>query len=623
MSDPSEQRILFSIPVRVRRAPTLPVPAAPVLVSAAAPAVVAAPAAPLLVTNTTTTRLHHHHHHRHPGITCDECGMSPIVGTRYKATHLYDYDICTACFQDHVALLEKKEKKNNVKSVKKNLDDDGDDDKVKETKTWTDPSTTTNNTLAPPVASSFSASPSSSASASPSSSASSLFVAFPHAVDRSVSRLVCQVPDNSLRATSLAEAADKIGRNAANFTSAHLTIVFVVHDENETDHSSFTAQAAAAAAAAAEEEDNNHNHNNHHHNNLYSGCHPCNRASSSAAPITRALAINTYLTQLHIHICWETFDCTNTVVALAQGMAANTSLERVFWHIGKESRNAVTATAIRNMIVTNTTIAALYIGRDCFGQGLVLVADEGDDNAEEEVLQVTPQLLGLDGGGGGRRRRRLRLVGPTTRNNPGGSGGGGAPTTWRHAIQTSNQFASIIFEGLKYNTTLRILRLAGYHVLSSESSDTTLEVLLDIVQHENRTIGKVYADFNNFFHHKNINNVADGDTIRYDHRLDLLLACNREQWMERFANTDATRHEQLDVLWEAIHYDTTSYDNNINNNNNHHVNNNTDNNSDAIGPSGDIGTMTTRSVFWDPVAVAFHLLRSRPDFLSVGIGRGG
>jgi hypothetical protein len=133
------------------------------------------------------------------------------------------------------------------------------------------------------------------------------------------------------------------------------------------------------------------------------------------------------------------------------------------------------------MIVTNTTIEALYMRQDCFGQGLLLDRGEGDADVEVKVVHVTPPLLGL-GGGGGHRRRLLRcLVDLTTYNNPGGDGGG-AQTTWRHNVQTSNQFASIIFEGLKYNNTLEILQLAGYHVLSS---DTTLEVLLDIVQHEN------------------------------------------------------------------------------------------------------------------------------------------
>lgn len=33
----------------------------------------------------------------HTGITCDECGLSPIVGVRYKCTVRPDFDLCEAC----------------------------------------------------------------------------------------------------------------------------------------------------------------------------------------------------------------------------------------------------------------------------------------------------------------------------------------------------------------------------------------------------------------------------------------------------------------------------------------------------------------------------------------------
>lgn len=33
----------------------------------------------------------------HSGVTCDGCGMSPIVGIRYKCTGRPDYDLCSAC----------------------------------------------------------------------------------------------------------------------------------------------------------------------------------------------------------------------------------------------------------------------------------------------------------------------------------------------------------------------------------------------------------------------------------------------------------------------------------------------------------------------------------------------
>ena len=33
----------------------------------------------------------------HSGVTCDGCGMSPIVGVRFKCTGRPDYDLCSAC----------------------------------------------------------------------------------------------------------------------------------------------------------------------------------------------------------------------------------------------------------------------------------------------------------------------------------------------------------------------------------------------------------------------------------------------------------------------------------------------------------------------------------------------
>jgi len=39
----------------------------------------------------------------HDDVCCDECGATPIIGIRYVATHLYDYDLCSSCFSDHTA----------------------------------------------------------------------------------------------------------------------------------------------------------------------------------------------------------------------------------------------------------------------------------------------------------------------------------------------------------------------------------------------------------------------------------------------------------------------------------------------------------------------------------------
>jgi len=33
----------------------------------------------------------------HKGVSCNLCGVSPIVGNRYKCTVCYDYDLCDSC----------------------------------------------------------------------------------------------------------------------------------------------------------------------------------------------------------------------------------------------------------------------------------------------------------------------------------------------------------------------------------------------------------------------------------------------------------------------------------------------------------------------------------------------
>ena len=33
----------------------------------------------------------------HPGVTCDECGMNPIRGIRYKSATKPDWDLCIDC----------------------------------------------------------------------------------------------------------------------------------------------------------------------------------------------------------------------------------------------------------------------------------------------------------------------------------------------------------------------------------------------------------------------------------------------------------------------------------------------------------------------------------------------
>lgn len=33
----------------------------------------------------------------HDRVICDDCGMNPIVGIRYKCIRRYDYDLCEKC----------------------------------------------------------------------------------------------------------------------------------------------------------------------------------------------------------------------------------------------------------------------------------------------------------------------------------------------------------------------------------------------------------------------------------------------------------------------------------------------------------------------------------------------
>jgi hypothetical protein len=37
-------------------------------------------------------------HARH---TCDGCSKTPIIGTRYRATNIPDFDLCSACFEKY------------------------------------------------------------------------------------------------------------------------------------------------------------------------------------------------------------------------------------------------------------------------------------------------------------------------------------------------------------------------------------------------------------------------------------------------------------------------------------------------------------------------------------------
>jgi len=73
----------------------------------------------------------------HPGITCDQCGVKPISGTRYKARFLHDYDLCPKCYDgyrgsatDFVAFERPKTNENATKGTPRNSSNSENDDKT-------------------------------------------------------------------------------------------------------------------------------------------------------------------------------------------------------------------------------------------------------------------------------------------------------------------------------------------------------------------------------------------------------------------------------------------------------------------------------------------------------------
>ncbi|XP_052285967.1 uncharacterized protein LOC127881852 isoform X3 [Dreissena polymorpha] len=57
----------------------------------------------LLVNNKRSSKMHKVNRAGvvHKNVTCDVCTMSPIVGTRLKCRECANYDMCSACFEDH------------------------------------------------------------------------------------------------------------------------------------------------------------------------------------------------------------------------------------------------------------------------------------------------------------------------------------------------------------------------------------------------------------------------------------------------------------------------------------------------------------------------------------------
>jgi hypothetical protein len=338
---------------------------------------------------------------RHRGVTCDECGLYPIVGTRFTAMHLFDYDICSTCLVDH-------------------------HDQERE-----------------------------------------LFAAFHRdmnrtAVGRSVVMAVSRTTDSRIAAFSVVEAARKLEQNDTNIPLACL-FLGQQRFHNPTDDN--------------DESDKKDSHR-----------------------FCQAIALNNQLQILRIHMQFNHrhINWTRTIVAIAQGLAVNSSIKQVFWNMSPEYCTPETASAIRDMAATNTSIKALFLG---FGAG-------SDEQADDQV--------------------------------------------------DAEDFASILWEGLRSNTVLQHLRLNGCRPLSP----TTIDALLDLlVTKGNSTIRKVNVD-------------VEHDMDRS--RLDLALACHRDQWLTRFANTQAPRMDLLEILVEAL-----------------------------------------EKIPGHPVAVAYQLLRSRPDFLTV------
>jgi hypothetical protein len=319
----------------------------------------------------------------HTNIPCDECGVCPLIGIRYKAKHIYNYymyrNICEACMEEE---FDKTEKDNYV-------------------------------AIEIPVPSDF-------------------------------ANALGHEQDNAIRSSSLRDAAEQIGRNDKVYAA------FLKLFRPSTD--------------------------------------------SDGKDLQSALASNTHLRILHIHMCWGDFE--DKIADVARGIMSSTSIKRVFWSITKQDREAVseaTSLALREMIEKNSVIEALYLKRSCWSS-----IEKSVDAAEDA-------------------------------------------------------FAATIFEGLKANTTLQRVRLDSYNVLSEKNK----EILLGIVE-KNRAMQRVHVLFE-----------------EKDYRLELLLACNREKWMERFTDASVPRHDRFNVLLEAREY---------------------------------------KSV--EPVSVVYHLLRSSPDLLS-------
>jgi hypothetical protein len=320
----------------------------------------------------------------HQNTTCDECGAGPLVGIRYKAKHIFDYDICELCMDEEL-------------------------DKTERDK----------------------------------------YVAIETPVNVDIADALGPEEDNAIRSSSFRDAAEKIARN--NVGDYAFLQLYDPEGAESTD--------------------------------------------SDGKDLQSALASNTHLRILHVHMCGEDF--RDKIAHVARGVMSSTSIKRVFWCISKQDRKMVseeTSLALREMIEKNSVITALYLKRVCEESRVEKSVDPAED-----------------------------------------------------------AFAATIFEGLKTNTTLQKVRLDSYNVLSEKNK----EILLGIVA-KNRSMERAHVEF-----------------TESDSRLEVLLACNREKWMERLTDASVPRRDRLKVLLEA---------------------------------------RECKSV--EPASAVYHLLRSFPDLLS-------
>jgi hypothetical protein len=120
--------------------------------------------------------------------------------------------------------------------------------------------------------------------------------------------------DNWIRAASLREAAEKIGRNE-NIEYAFLEL------RSESDY--------------------------------------------SQGQLESALASNKHLRNIHIHMC-NRAKCKDAIIEIARGIMYNTSIKRVFWSVSRRDRTEEVALVLREMMEKNSVIDSFYIMSECY-----------------------------------------------------------------------------------------------------------------------------------------------------------------------------------------------------------------------------------------------------------------